>query len=127
MSFGGNFSSGQTAKLQECVQTHSTPVAQAANCEACVSPSSGYAASAVYSSRLLASKVCPPISPEDFALYPKVAVPSSMRTLNLILQKKCDPSQRFAQYQRYTPPVPCQALPQVQAGISLPSTRPCNL
>jgi hypothetical protein len=38
-----------------------------------------------------------------------------------------DPVQRFAQYIRRAPPVPCQALPQEanMAGISKPSTRNC--
>lgn len=81
-------------------------------------------------SMILLSKKCPPPSAADFALYPKVAQPCSVRTESLS-NPTCnilpDPNKRFVQYVRYTPPVPCQDLPQSakMAGISLPSTRQC--
>ena len=85
-------------------------------------------------SMLLLSKVCPPPSKEEFALYPKVAVPCSVRTEllafpNLTCTSLPLPTSRFAKYIRYTPAMPCQALPQSanMAGISLPSTRLCNI
>jgi hypothetical protein len=39
------------------------------------------------------------------------------------------PTSRFTKYIRFIPAVPCQALPQSanMAGISLPSTRGCNI
>ena len=83
-------------------------------------------------SMVLASKKCPNPSPADFALYPKVAQPSSART-EFLQKKACAgveyASRRFSHYVRYTPPVPCQALPPEanMAGISKPSTRGCNL
>jgi hypothetical protein len=85
-------------------------------------------------SMLLLSKVCPPPTKEQFALYPKVAVPCSVRTELLATPNAtCTslplPTSRFAKYIRYKPAVPCQALPQSSntAGISLPSTRGCNI
>jgi hypothetical protein len=84
-------------------------------------------------SMLLLSKVCPPPTKEQFALYPKVAVPCSVRTQQLATPNAtCTtlplPTSRFTKYLRYTPAVPCQALPQSanMAGISLPSSRLCN-
>lgn len=85
-------------------------------------------------SLLLLSRVCPPPSAADFASYPKVAVPCSVRTEALAKPNpNCaripDPIQRFSKYQRYEPPIPCQPLPQSanMAGISQPSTRECNV
>jgi len=84
-------------------------------------------------SMLLLTKVCPPPTAAQFALYPKVAVPCSVRTEALATPNAACrslplPTNRFAKYNRYQPAVPCQALPQSAntAGISLPSTRPCN-
>ena len=79
------------------------------------------------------SKVCPPPTPEQFALYPKVAVPSSLRTLEKLSNyQNCTTTtadQRFAKFTRWQAPAPCQPLPQIaqSAGISKPSTRACNL
>jgi len=80
------------------------------------------------------SKVCPTPSVEDFAKFPKVAVPCSVRTEALLVaNSKCatipDPVNRFSKYQRFQAPTPCQALPQSanMAGISQPSSRKCNL
>ena len=87
---------------------------------------------AVYPSMLLASKVCPTPTPAEVALYPKVAVPCSVRT-SALQNSACpglpDPTQRFSQYDRYQPAVPCQPLPQSanMAGISKPSVKNCNL
>ena len=84
-------------------------------------------------SMLLLSKVCPPPTAAQFALYPKVAGPCSVKTQLLATPNStCAslplPSQRFSKYNRYEPAVPCQALPQSAntAGISLPSIRECN-
>ena len=84
-------------------------------------------------SMLLLSKVCPPPTKAEFALYPKVAQPSSVRTEALSVPNgNCTslplPTSRFTKYIRYTPAVPCQALPQSanMAGISLPSSRRCS-
>jgi len=84
-------------------------------------------------SMLLLSKTCPPPTAAQFALYPKVAVPCSVRTEALATPNaNCKalplPVNRFAKYRRYQPAVPCQPLPQSAntAGISLPSIRECN-
>jgi len=82
-------------------------------------------------SLLLTSKACPPPSAADFALYPKVAVASSVRTESLAAPACAvlpDPKSRFSHYRRFQPAAPCQALPQSanMAGISKPSTRQCN-
>ena len=79
------------------------------------------------------SKTCPPPTPEQFALYPKVAVPSSLRTSQKLSNyQNCTTTtadQRFAKFTRWQVPAPCQPLPQIaqSAGISKPSTRACNL
>jgi hypothetical protein len=85
-------------------------------------------------SMLLLSKKCPPPTAAQFALYPKVAVPCSVRTEALATPNAtCAslplPTSRFAKYNRYQPAVPCQPLPQSSntAGISLPSIRGCNI
>jgi hypothetical protein len=86
-------------------------------------------------SMLLAAKAsnCTAPTPAQFALYPKVAIPCSVRTQALVSKYANCPTpqsaQRFSQYTRFTPPAPCQPLPQSAntAGISKPSTRLCNL
>jgi len=85
-----------------------------------------------YPSMVLSKKGCDPPSPADFAKYPKVAVPSSVRTQELASGSKCpilNPLTRFAQYERYQVPIPCPPLPDSanMAGKSLPSSRACNL
>jgi len=80
-------------------------------------------------SMLLAAKAsnCTPPTPAQFALYPKVAIPCSVRTEALVSKyANCPPpqsAQRFAQYTRYNPAPPCQPLPQSAntAGISNPA------
>jgi hypothetical protein len=82
-------------------------------------------------SLLLKSRNCPPPTPAQFALYPKVAVPSSVLTQARATGSSCPkvlaPDKRFAHYKRYEAPVPCQALPQSanMAGKSLPSSKNC--
>ena len=84
-------------------------------------------------SMLILSKVCPAPTPAQFALYPKVAAPCSVRTDALnsctISNSTRNPVNRFAKYNRYQPPPPCQPLPASarMAGISKPSIRACNL
>jgi hypothetical protein len=81
-------------------------------------------------SLLLASQVCKPPTAEEFAKFPKVAVPCSVRT-EALKEPSCPilptPRQRFQRYVRFTPPVPCAPLPQSanMAGKSLGSTRAC--
>ena len=131
MSLGGNFSSGHTDFLTQNTATCSVPkFAHATNC--CNSSSNSQPV-ARYPSMVISNKICPPPSPADFAKYPKVAVPSSTRTQALANGTRCpsdlNPLTRFSQYQRYSVPVPCPALPQSanMAGKSLPSSRACNL
>ena len=134
MSLGGNLSSGHTSKLIDSVNICSVPDAQqmaySDNC--CNSSQSQKQPVARYPSMVLLSKPCPLPSPAEFAKYPKVAVPSSVRTQALANSGKCvslNPVARFAKYDRYQVPVPCAPLPQSanMAGKSLPSSRACNL
>jgi hypothetical protein len=126
MSLGANFSSGHTQNLIDNSVICSVPIRALEDCSPCSNKPPG--PTAVYPSMLLKGKVCPPPTPEDFAKYPKVAVPSSVRTQSMMTKEKCtDISQRFAQFRRYQVPVPCIPLPPSMAGISQPSTRACNL
>lgn len=130
MSLGGNFSSGYTNQLND--MTTCNGVSKTISISSCCSNNiSGTRLTAVYPSMLLSSKMksCPPPTPAEFALYPKVAVQSSVRTQALSVSTSCDLINRFAKFQRYQIPVPCQPLPQSanMAGISLPSTRECNI
>ena len=125
MSFGANTSSGYTDSLIEKAIRASTPKFLDNTTGCCRVPGSQLVAK--YPSMLLAVvEKCPSPTPEQFALYPKVAVASSVLTQNKI---KCVRTvSRFSQYQRYEPPVPCQALPASanMAGISKPSILGCN-
>jgi hypothetical protein len=133
MSLGGNLSSGYTDQITEnTIRCSVEAVAKTLKSDKCCDAYvPGHQPVAVYPSMLLASKTCPPPTPAEFAQYPKVAMPSSART-QMLSERNCavlsDRSQRFSQYTRYTPPVPCQPLPQSanMAGISQPSTRLCN-
>jgi hypothetical protein len=130
MSLGGNFSSGYTQSLIHKDVQCSAPPRVIESCGKCskidLSGSTLTPPVAVYPSMLLLSRPCPPPTPEDFALYPKVAIPSSVRTQNLVNKASCNPSQRFAQFNRWQVPVPCPPLPPSMAGISQPSSRLCN-
>jgi len=129
MSLGGNLSSGYTDSLIDKCITKPAFIAQSDKC--CRINISGNPPVARYPSMVLASKVCPPPSPADFALYPKVAVQSSVRTqaLGTSCASLPSPVQRFSQYQRFQVPVPCAPLPQSanMAGISKPSSLQCNI
>lgn len=126
MSLGANLSSGHTQNLLDNGTMCSKPIRALEDCGSCIKKASG--PTAVYPSMLLLGKVCPPPSPEDFAKYPKIAVPSSVRTQAIMMKVgSTDLSQRFAQFRRYQPPVPCLPLPPSMAGISEPSKRGCNL
>jgi len=131
-SLGANQSSGRTDSLIANTIYCGIP-AQAARAQAdlCCKKTSGQAAqpaqSAQLSSTYLDSKVCPIIpTPAQFALYPKVATTQSVYIYNK-LTNNCatlpDASQRFQQFQRYQPAVPCAPLPIAAslAGTSLPS------
>ena len=81
---------------------------------------------------ILMASQCPPPTAAQFAKFPKVAVPCSVRT-EALRDFTCPvivtPRSRFQKYVRYQPPVPCPPLPEIarMAGISQPSTRVCNL
>jgi hypothetical protein len=126
MSLGANFSSGYTGNLQSASAMCVLPDRVIDTCNSCKTDTSGSQPVAKYPSMVLLGKICPSPTQEQFALYPKVAVPSSIRTQGII-DKVIDKSQRFSQYRRYTPPAPCPPLPPSMAGISKPSTRNCNL
>jgi len=134
MSLGGNLSSGNTSILIDQTINCGIPklqgIAYADNC--CNSDLPIRQPVARYPSMVLSTKTCPPPTPAEFAKYPKVAVPSSVRTQALANNGKClslNPVARFAKYERYQVPVPCPPLPASanMAGISLPSSRACNL
>ena len=131
MSLGGNFSSNHTNTLIENSVTCSIPNAQARafsdNC--CSSPSqSNQPVARLPSMVIQKDKGCQQVTPADFAKYPKVAVPSSVRTRSLIANTQSS-SERFQQYRRFQVPTPCPPLPASanMAGKSLPSSRQCNL
>jgi hypothetical protein len=144
MSLGGNLSSGYTNQLTDnalyCGISKSASIAYSDPCYNSGTYARGIDASgnpvpkptASYSSMYLQSKTCLPPTPAELALYPKVAVPSSIRT-QTIANKVCailpDPGARFAQYQRFQVPVPCPPLnPSANmAGKSLPSSLQCNI
>jgi len=131
MSLGGNFSSNHTNNIIENSVICSIPMAQARafsdNC--CSSPSQSNPPVARLPSMVIQKdRGCQQVTPADFAKYPKVAVPSSVRTQTLIANtQSC--SQRFQQYRRFQIPTPCPPLPDSanMAGKSLPSSRQCNL
>lgn len=131
MSLGGNLSSGQTSKIIDNSIQYSVPKAQAlAYANNCCSTTVQKPPTARYPSMVLLGTTCSPPTPAEFAKYPKVAVPSSVRTEALARCSSVpDPQTRFSQFRRYQVPVPCPPLPASanMAGISLPSSRACNL
>jgi len=134
MSLGGNLSSGYTSQLTDKAIysgiTKSVSIAYSDPC--CNSGNYANGPVATRSSLHLQSKKCPEPTPADFALYPKIAIPSSVRTQD-IAKRVCaslpDPGSRFAHYQRFQVPVPCPPLaPSANmAGKSLPSSLECNI
>ena len=131
MSLGANFSSSQTDKLgNEAIRCG---VRTSTYSKSCCLNNSGYEPVAKYPSMVIKKYSCPQPTPAALALFPKVAVPSSVRTQKLIdCQVQAffpDPNQRFAQFNRYKIPLPCPPLTQLaaSAGISKPSTRECNI
>lgn len=137
MNYMANMASGNSDKINadaiRCSLPAVTKTATSDNC--CVNNvprgTSNVQLSSLYSESK--SKTCPPPTPEQFALYPKVAVPSSLRTLEKLSNyENCTTTtadQRFAKFRRWQAPVPCPPLPQTaqSVGISKPSTRACNL
>jgi hypothetical protein len=132
MSLGGNLSSGYTSKLTDATVysgiTKSVSIAYSDSC--CNNPGAAYA-SASQPSMVILGNPCPPPTPAEFALFPKVAIPSSVRLQQLT--SSCpdlsDPTKRFAKYQRYQVPPVCPPLqPSANmAGKSLPSSLECNI
>lgn len=130
MSLGGNLSSGHTNTLiDDSINCSIVKQQQIAHTDKCCAGLQKQPV-ARYPSMVLLAKPCPPPSPADFAKYPKIAVPSSVRT-QALANRVCnpDPLTRFQKYQRYQVPVPCPPLPASSnmAGKSLPSSRLCNL
>lgn len=127
MSLGANLSSGYTDTVRDATVRCSSTVPNVSN--TCPSELSGNSSKiypvAAYSSMRLQTQCPRPLA--EAALYPKVTVPSSVRTESLA--KSIENAPRFSQYVRYQPPVPCLPLPQSanMAGKSLPSSRACNL
>ena len=123
MSLGANLSSGYTQKvLLETLQCSSSQ-ARTKNIESfCLISTSGQA---VNSSIRLLQKVnaCSPPTSAEFAKYQKVAVASSVLTQSRSNKDGC--SERFSQYRRYEPPLPCIVSPD--KPTSLPSVKQCPI
>lgn len=133
-NLGANFSSGHTEKLNEEAVTCSsnTATARVGSCRSI--PGTKMYPMAVYPSLLLQSRLnsCPPPTPDELALYPQAAVSSSVLTESKRYQTNAcsialNPTQRFAQYVRYQPPILPPLVKANMAGISMPSVRQCNL
>ena len=130
-----NMASGNSDKINADAIRCSLPAVTktAASDKCCVNNVPRGTSNVQLSSLYSESKTCPPPTPEQFALYPKVAVPSSLRTSQKLSNyQNCTTTtadQRFAKFTRWQVPAPCQPLPQIaqSAGISKPSTRACNL
>ena len=130
-----NMASGNSDKINADAIRCSLPAVTktAASDKCCVNNVPRGTSNVQLSSLYSESKTCPPPTPEQFALYPKVAVPSSLRTSQKLSNyQNCTTTtadQRFAKFTRWQAPAPCQPLPQIaqSAGISKPSTRACNL
>ena len=135
MNYMTNMASGNSDKINADAIRCSLPAVTktAASDKCCVNNVPRGTSNVQLSSLYSESKTCPPPTPEQFALYPKVAVPSSLRTLEKLSNyQNCTTTtadQRFAKFKRWQAPAPCQPLPQIaqSAGISKPSTRACNL
>ena len=129
MSLGANMSSGHTDIINERVLENFKPNTSISQPKCQDTPPGPLRVQ--LPSLLLKSKSCPPPTPAQFALYPKVAVPSSILTQARASGSSCPkvlaPDKRFAQYRRYQAPALCQALPQSanMAGKSLPSSKNC--
>lgn len=125
MSLGANLSSGYTDTLTETTQR--CGVISRTYSDSC--SKSYISGTAVNSSIALLAKTCPSeLTPAQIALYPKVAVPSSVRTESLT-RPVCNNTNRFSHYNRFQPAAPCLPLAQSanMAGKSQPSSRACNL
>jgi len=130
MSLGGNLSSGYTNQLQrQTVYNGITKTVSIAYSDSCCNNPGGMTAS--QPSMVILANPCPEVTPADFALYPKVAIPCSVRLQQLTSSclPSIDPQIRFSKYQRYKVPVPCIPLnPSANmAGKSLPSSLECNI
>ena len=132
MSLGGNLSSGytnqQTEKTIYSGITKSVSIAYSNKC--CNNPGATYA-TASQPSMVILGNPCPDLTPAEFALYPKVAIPSSVRLQQLTSSclPSTEPEKRFSKYQRYQVPPVCPPLqPSANmAGKSLPSSLECNI
>ena len=132
MSLGGNLSSGYTNQLTDKAIysgiTKSASIAYSDKC--CNNPGASYTTASQPSMVILANE-CIGVTPAEFALFPKVAIPCSVRLQQLTSScpPSIDPERRFAKYQRYRVPPVCPPLhPSANmAGKSLPSSLECNI
>lgn len=130
MSLGGNLSSGYTDSLidkaTQCAFTKASAIAYSDNC--CVSGTSTQQPVARYPSMVLQAKICPPPTPAQFALFPKVATSSSVRTQTLATNYNGNaipplfatlplPQDRFAKYNRFKAPVECPPVIQLSQAL----------
>jgi hypothetical protein len=137
MSLGGNISSGYTRQLTDNTIysgiTKSVSIAYSNPC--CNNPGNDISGNrtsvASQPSMVILGNPCALPTPAEFALFPKVAIPCSVRLQQLTSScvPSTEPTKRFAKYQRYQVPVPCPPLqPSANmAGKSLPSSLQCNI
>ena len=125
---GGNMSSGHITGLCTTIN----PTGKFYESSKCVGGSIPPVKTVPTPAMVLMASQCPPPTAAQFAKFPKVAVPCSVKT-ELLRDFACPvvltPRSRFQRYVRYQPPVPCPPLPETarMVGISQPSTRVCNL
>jgi len=130
MSLGGNLSSGYTNSLIDkathCAVTKASAIAYSDDC--CVSGISTQQPVARYPSMVLQAKTCPPPTPAQLALFPKVATPSSVRTQALTTTYNSNaisplfatlplPQDRFAKYNRFKAPVECPPVIELSQAL----------
>lgn len=134
MNYTTNIASGNTDKINaDAIRCSLPAITRSAKSDNCCAKNPPGPLVVQTSSLYSESKKCPGPTPDELARYPKVAVPSSVRTLEKVNNfESCTTTtagERFAKYKRWQPPVPCPPLPQSaqNAGISKPSTRACNL
>ena len=136
MSMGANMSSGYANILnRNTIRCNIYNAAKEIKGETCCSLNSDSGPKITQvPSMIVLTQTCRGPTPAEFALYPKVAVPCSVitnalqATTDACFSDNTKSWARFAKYNRFSIPPPCQALPQTanMAGISQPSTRQCN-
>ena len=119
MSMGANLSSGYTSKVNQKAQGPACHPLVRQGASACCIDSSGQSRSQIYPSAVypsmlgvLQAQSCPAPTPEQLALYPKVAVPSSVLTESrkdrtYAWAIALESTHKFSQDTAYEPQHPC--------------------